>query len=229
MKRWLNDFLNVLLPPVCHACGSRLAPHERFVCSHCLGQLPRTGYHRRQLNPMEERFAGQFPFDRATGHFFYTRDSALSALIQDMKYRRFPAIGAMLGALVASELYTTGFFSDVDCVIPVPMHWLKQMRRGYNQTVHIASGISAATSIPVCQDLKAVKSHKTQTSMTAEQRLSNTAGLFKLFNPQNIEGKRILLVDDICTTGSTLRSAAQAILEDAPNCKISMLTVGVTF
>ncbi len=229
MNNWLKDFLNVLLPPVCHACGTRLAPHERFACTHCLEQLPRTGYHRRPMNPMEERFAGQFPFERATGHFFYTRDSSLSTLIQDMKYRRFPAIGDMLGSLIASELYPTGFFTDIDFLMPVPMHFMKKMRRGYNQTEHIARGVSVVTTIPVCLNLKAVKSHKTQTSMTKEERLVNTSGIFRLFNPEDLENKRVLLIDDICTTGSTLRSAAEATLSGAPTCKVSMLSVGVTF
>lgn len=229
MNNWVRDFINVLLPPVCHACGGKLAPHERFACSHCLSQLPRTGYHRRQLNPMEERFAGQFPFDRATGHFFYTKDSALSTLIQDMKYRSFPDIGNMLGKLVAMELFPTGFFADIDQIMPVPMHFWKQVRRGYNQTHHIAAGISEATGIPVCYNLKAIRSHKTQTAMTSEQRLTNTTGLFALQNAGELHDKGIILVDDICTTGSTLRSAADAILSEAPACRLSLLTLGVTF
>ncbi|MDE6144403.1 MAG: ComF family protein, partial [Muribaculaceae bacterium] len=134
----LGHLVNFMFPPECHVCGIRLAPHERFACTGCLRKLPRSGYHRRHLNPMEERFAGLFRFTRATGHFFYTRDSSLSTLIQDMKYRRFPGIGDMLGNLAATELYPTGFFSDTDIVVPVPMHFVKQARRGYNQTDHIA-------------------------------------------------------------------------------------------
>lgn len=229
MNGWLTDLLNVVLPPECHVCGGRLAPHERFACSHCLAQLPRTGYHRRDLNPMEERFAGQFPFERATGHFFYTRDSALSTLIQDMKYRRFPSIGDMLGRLVASELYSTGFFSGIDFIVPVPMHRIKQMRRGYNQTHHIAAGISEATSIPVCHNLRAVRSHRTQTALSKEERLANTSGLFMLRSPEEIDGKGVLLVDDICTTGSTMRSAAEAIITAAPSVRLSLMSIGVTF
>lgn len=221
--------LNVLLPQECHVCGAKLAPHERFACSHCLAQLPRTGYHRRNPNPMEERFAGQFPFERATGHFFYTRDSALSTLIQDMKYRSFPDIGEMLGHTAASELFATGFFSGIDLIMPVPMHWAKQIRRGYNQTHHIAVGISQATGIPVILSLKAVRPHKTQTAMTKEQRLVNTAGLFALRHPEEVEGRGVLLVDDICTTGSTLRSAAESILAAAPGCRLSLMSIGVTF
>lgn len=229
MHNLAKDLLNFLFPPQCHICGIKLAPHERFACTHCLSTLPRTGYHRRQLNPMEERFAGRFPFTRATGHFFYTRDSALSTLIQDMKYRQFPGIGEMLGNLVASELFATGFFNNIDIIVPLPMHFIKQARRGYNQTHLIAKGISLATDIPICHALKATRPHRTQTSLTREQRLTNTDALFSVRQKTDIEGKGILLVDDVCTTGSTIAAAAEAIASAVPSTSLSLLTIGVTF
>ena len=229
MNRWLAGILDFAFPATCHVCDGKLAPHERFACSHCLSTLPRTGFHRRDLNPMEERLAGKVPFVRATGHFFYTRGSALSTLIQDMKYRRYPGIGEMLGRIAAEELFPSGFFSGIDLIVPVPMHFLKQARRGYNQTHHIANGISKAAGIPVSTALKASRSHKTQTSMTLQQRLDNTSGIFSLPYPGSLDNKGILLVDDVCTTGSTLISAASAILDNAPSAKISILTLGVTF
>lgn len=228
MRTLLTHLTNFIFPPECHVCGAPLAPHERFVCTHCLEQLPRTGYHRRELNPMEERFAGQFPFSRATGHFFYTRDSALSKLIQDMKYRHFPAIGDMMGSLAASELYTAGFFSDTDVVVPVPMHFFKRARRGYNQAYHIARGIGEATGLPVSTALKARRPHRTQTALSREKRLENTAGLFLVSDPSQLMGKGVLLVDDVCTTGATLASAAEAIWKADP-ASLSIFTLGVTF
>lgn len=224
----LDHLVDFLFPPRCHVCGSALAPHERFACSHCLSGLPRSGYHRTPMNPMEERFAGRFPFERATGHFIYTRDSALAILVQDMKYRAFPSIGDMLGSLVATELFSTGFFHDIDLIVPVPMHWLKQARRGYNQAERIARGISAVAGMPVEAALKAVRPHKTQTSKTLAQRLGNTAGLFAPARPDSIKGRHVLLVDDVCTTGSTLSSAAEALWTASP-ARLSMLTVAVTF
>lgn len=229
IRESVNDILNVLFPARCHVCGGKLAPGERFACAHCLNTLPRSGYHRRRLNPMEERFAGIFPFTRATGHFFYSRGSALSLLIQDMKYRRFPGIGEMLGHLAASELYATGFFAETDVVVPVPMHWLKRVRRGYNQADHIAAGISRATGLPVVKALQAVRGHKTQTSMTMEERLENTSGLFSVVEPSAIDGKGVLLIDDVCTTGSTLISAATTLTRETPGCRVTILTLGVTF
>ncbi|MDE6768501.1 MAG: ComF family protein [Muribaculaceae bacterium] len=224
----LTDLLNILFPRKCHICDSSLAPHERFACSHCLADLPRSGFHRRKLNPMEERFAGIFPFERATGHFLYNRDSPLSTLIQDMKYRHFPSIGNMLGEIAGKELFSTGFFSDADLIIPVPMHRWKQIRRGYNQVHHIADGLSQATGIPVNLTLKAVRSHRTQTALNREQRLANTSGLFKVENPDEVAGRHILLIDDVCTTGSTLISSAETIWQAKPRA-LSLFTLAVTF
>lgn len=229
MNHWLKDLLNFAFPKQCHVCGAKLAPHERFACTHCLDSLPRTGFHHRDMNPMEERLAGHFPFVRASGHFFYTRDSAMSVLMQDMKYRHFPDIGNLLGEIMGRELFPTGFFNDIDLIVPMPMHKVKQAIRGYNQVHHIADGVSTATGIPVIQALKAIKPHRTQTSLSREQRLNNTTGIFKLQNPSGLHGKGVLLIDDVCTTGATMSSAGVLVSKEAPTARISVLTLGVTF
>lgn len=223
-----SHIADFLFPAECHVCGSPLAPHERFACTHCLDSLPRTGYHRSSPNPMEEKFAGIFPFERATGHFFYTRDSAISTLVQDMKYRHFPDIGNLLGSLAASDLFATGFFSEIDAIVPVPMHFFKQAIRGYNQTHHISAGISEAAGIPVVQALKASRPHRTQTSLSREERLSNTSRLFTAVDPEGIKGKHLLLVDDICTTGATLTAAAEALWKASP-ASLSLFAIAIAF
>ena len=229
IRQYLNDLVNFIYPPDCHLCGNPIAPHEKFICTHCLSQLPRTGYHRQPKNPMVDRFAGQFPFQRAAGHFFYSRDSALAQLIQDMKYRHFPGIGKVLGHLVGMELYSTGFFDGIDVITPVPMHFLKKARRGYNQTDAIAQGISEATGIPVRNLLKMKRMRKTQTALSREQRLNNALNLFTTTTSESMSGKGILLIDDVCTTGATLTGAATSITNKWPDCNLSLLTVAVTF
>lgn len=224
----LKDFMNYIFPAECHVCECHLAPHEKYVCTHCRSRLPRSGYHRADLNPMSERMAGQVKFSRATGHFLYSKGSSFATLIHDMKYNNFPKIGDALGELVASELYSTGFFDGVDIIVPVPMHYFKQAVRGYNQTMHIAEGLGRGASIPACDALKAIRPHQTQTAMSREKRLTNTEGLFALKDSEMVKGKHVLLIDDVCTTGSTLVSAAKALWEADPS-EVSMLTLGVTF
>jgi ComF family protein len=227
MKTIIKGLLDVLYPPVCHVCEGALAERERFVCRRCLERLPRTGYHRNPDNPMVERFAGQFPFTHATGHFFYSRDSDFASLIHDMKYRHFPAIGNLLGRVAGAELFPTGFFADVDLIVPVPMHFLKQVSRGYNQTDHIAAGVSDATGLPVAKALCAPRHHRTQTALSREQRLANMDNRFAVADHDAIAGQGVLLVDDICTTGATLRAAADTLLTANPRA-ITLLTLGVT-
>ena len=229
MREWVNDIINLFFPAECHLCGNPLSPHERFVCTPCIDSLPRTGYHRHKRNPMEERFAGQFPFEAATGHFFYSRDSSLAQLIQDMKYRNFPSIGNKMGAIAGKELYMSGFLNEVDLIVPLPMHFLKQARRGYNQTDHIAKGISEATGIEVCKALKMVRRRKTQTSLTGRERLGNAQNLFKADSRLDLNGKGVMLVDDICTTGATLGSAARELVEAFPKIRLYLFTLGVAF
>ena len=221
--------MSFLFPRTCHLCGLPLGESESFVCASCISRLPRTLYHRRKDNAMEQRFIGLFPFERATGHFFYSRGSDLARLIADLKYRWFPGIGRCLGMLVGRELLTTGFFSDIDMLVPVPMHFMKKAVRGYNQVEEICRGLEAATGVKMCKALKAVRRHRTQTALTLEQRRSNTADLFELTAKGCVHGKHILLCDDVCTTGSTLASAAEAVLRSDASVRVSLLTVGVTF
>lgn len=229
MIRWVNDVLNLVYPCECHLCGVGLAPHERFVCTSCIGELPRTGYHRNLRNPMEARFAGQFPFVAATGHFFYSRDSSLAQLIQDMKYRNFPSIGNRLGQIAGEELAITGFLNDVEIIVPLPMHFLKKAQRGYNQTDHIAEGLGKATGIAVGDHLKMKRRRKTQTALSRMDRMENAKNLFAPKKGIDLNGKGVLLVDDICTTGTTLSSAAKALTDAFPSIRLYLFTLGVTF
>lgn len=229
MKNWLNDILNLFYPCECHLCGHDLAPHEKFICTPCIDTLPRTGYHRNLRNPMEQRFAGQFPFVAATGHFFYSRDSSLASLIQDMKYRNFPSIGYKLGGIAAKELHISGFLNDVDVIVPLPMYFFKQAKRGYNQADRIAQGMGETTGIPVVNALKMIRNRKTQTALSRTQRLSNAKDLFKPREGINLNGKGVLLVDDICTTGATMGGAATALTTAFPSIRLYLFSLGVTF
>lgn len=213
LRNIASEVLDLLLPRTCHLCERTLLPHEEHLCLGCRESLPRTLYHRSDMNPMAMRFAGQIPFERATGHFFYSPGNQFTQLVQNFKYRKFPSLALALGTLMGKELYTTGFFSDVDVIVPVPMHWLKQARRGYNQTHMLARGVSEATGIEVSLELRAVKSHRTQTSLSHTERRKNIKGIFRLRHPERFEGRHILLLDDVCTTGATLMEAAEAVLE----------------
>lgn len=228
MKGFLRDIADFFMPRTCHLCGCTLRESERIFCVRCIETLPRSLYHKMPLNPMERRFAGIVPFVQGTGYFIYSRNSELAAAIHDMKYRGFPSVGHRLGEIVGEELHMAGFFNGADLVAGVPMHWWKKARRGYNQTDFIARGIGDATGLKVVDVLESIRSHKTQTAMTLEQRLANLSGSFRVKYPDALRGKGLVLVDDVCTTGSTLRSLAAEVSAAVPDCRIYLLSVCVT-
>lgn len=229
MNRWIKGIVDLIYPAECHLCGNQLGPDERFICGPCIETLPRTGYHRMKKNPMEERFAGQFPFEGATGHFFYTRDSSLAQLIQDLKYRGFPSIGDKIGQIAGEELFMSGFTTEIDYIVPLPMHFYKQARRGYNQTDRIAAGIGKATGLPVAKALKMNRERKTQTSLSKNERMKNADNLFSPRKRFDFNDKGVLLVDDICTTGATMGSAAKTLTDNFPGIRLYLFALGITF
>lgn len=225
---FIKEIADFLLPRTCHVCGSLLHDSEREICVRCIESLPRSRYHLMDMNPVERRFAGIVPFVRATGHFIYSRNSDLAAAIHDMKYRQFPRLGYRLGEIAGSELNMAGFFDGADCVQGVPMHWRKKARRGYNQADFIARGIADSVGLQVVDVLRAVRSHKTQTAMTLEQRQANLSGSFVVSHPDALKGRGLVIVDDVCTTGATMRTIASAVADAVPDCRIYLLSLCAT-
>lgn len=215
---------DLLFPRVCHLCGDELADGEKFICGVCRHRLPRTLYHAQRLNPMEEKLVGGPPFVRGTGHFFYAHGSEVARLIYDFKYNRYPSLAVEMGKLVATELQPTGFFAGVDVLQPIPMGMLRQGRRGYNQAEMLARGISVVTGIPIADNLCSRSKHESQTSKGREAREENMKGSFVAYKPSELEGKGVMLIDDVCTTGATLRNAAET-LADIPGISIYYLAM----
>jgi len=178
---------------------------------------------------MEERFIGRINFERATGYFAYSRGSKFANLVHDFKYRKYPSLAAVFGELIGRELLTGGFFADSDLIVPIPVHFMKRMRRGYNQSEFFARGLSTSTGIKISYCLGARRNHKTQTGKTLEERTSNVSGIFRVQRPELLKGKHLVIADDVCTTGSTLCEAVRTIDEaTAHTCRFTLLTIGVT-
>ena len=135
----------------------------------------------------------------------------------------------MLGSLAAAELFPAGFFEGIEHIVPVPMHFFKRARRGYNQTFHIAKGVSAATGISVSNLLKATRPHRTQTSLSREERLANTESLFAVKPALPAMEKGYFLLTACAPQAATIASAAEAITDALPEAGLSILTIGVTF
>lgn len=228
ISKIFEDIADVALPRTCLLCGKPLPREERFVCLRCFHSLPRVKRTSNGMTIPEERLAGLVPFRHADALLHYSPDSDVAQLVACFKYRHCPDLARMLGTRLAHEIADSGFFNGIDCVMPVPLHFTKLIRRTYNQSEYLARGIADATGLPLSKLLKATRPHRSQTSLSHDDRRRNTIGIFRLRNPGSLAGKHVLLVDDVFTTGATIYSSALAILRCQPDVELSFLTLGLT-
>ena len=229
MTSWVTRILDFISPRSCVVCGRRLSPNERSLCSVCLLHLPRTTYQFTPTdNLMDQLFWGQLPVERAAALMFYEPHSEMAQLVYQLKYGQRPDIGEDMGRLMAREMSLGDFFNGIDALVPVPLTRKRHRQRGYNQSEMLARGISHVTGIPVITEA-VCREHfqQSQTSLNRRERQENVEGVFVLRHPQLLEGKHILLIDDICTTGATLMACGK-VLQNIERVSISMLTLGFT-
>ncbi len=177
---------------------------------------------------MEQLFRGKIDIQEAYAFFYFTKNGDFRHLIHDIKYNGEKRCGQYLGRLFAAELLKDGKLNDIDIIAPVPLHRSKERTRGYNQSEWIAKGIAEATGKEMRPHLLCRKKRdESQTHKTLYERWLNTRSAFYPDKTEGIEGKHILLIDDVVTTGSTLSACAEALL-GKENCKISLLTLAIT-
>ena len=221
--------IDAILPRACIHCDHRLSLEEQVLCSSCLMQLPRTHYSKNPLNnPMAQRLWGRLPVERAAALMFYSAGNNFDDIVHRMKYSYRPEIGVYIGHLIAGEMAADGFFEDIDLLVPVPLTKEREKERGYNQSMQIALGVSEATGIAVTEALvKRVKYSGSQTKKNAWERQENVENAFALADDVHVEGKHILLIDDVLTTGATIVNCGKPLtaLNDV---KLCVLTIGFT-
>jgi ComF family protein len=172
-------------------------------------------------------FWGRVPVENASSYFKYYRGSRYQMLIHSLKYRGRTDIGRELGRLMGMELKDSAF-AAADLIIPVPLHRIKELKRGYNQCAPICEGLSLSLGIPWRRDLlQKTSGSPSQTNKSRFSRWQNVEGIFRVRCPDLLKGKHVLLVDDVVTTGSTLESCANAVLE-IPRTRISIATLAVS-
>lgn len=218
---------DLLLPRTCHMCGNVLAGHEKHLCPACISGLPLTRQMNVPANATMKRFDWLPNVEAAAGWIYYHPESPVANILKDIKYHGFSRLAHWLGTQMSREALQVGFLEKVDAIVPVPLHWSRRLRRGYNQSQKIAEGISRQTQIPLMPLLKC-RWHRTQTRLSGEQRSRNVKDIYSLRSSFPPKVRRILLIDDVCTTGSTLGSIASMLEKFAPHLKIRILTLATT-
>jgi len=222
-----TDLINLMFPNLCVVCGTNLLKNEHQLCLSCLHDIPKTNYHLMKDNPIEKRFWGKVPVYNATSYFFFQKGSSFQKLLHILKYKGNKEIGELMGKYAAIDLLDSPDFTSIDLIIPVPLHPKKYKIRGYNQSEWIGKGISTILDKP--QDISIlvrIRENATQTKKSVYERFENTEGIFELSDKTILEGKHVLLVDDVLTTGSTLEACVKALLE-TKGIKVSIFTLAV--
>ena len=150
--------------------------------------------------------------NRAMAFLRFSKKGKSQKLLHQLKYRNTPEIGEEMGRLYGLSLVLHGYQNEWDVIVPVPLHPMKQKRRGYNQSEKFGIGLSRALGVKLENLLERKKFTETQTKKSRIQRLENVEEVFALRENERIEGLRILLVDDVITTGATLCACANVLL-----------------
>ena len=212
MWTWINNFVQLFYPRLCLYCEKRLTEDEQYLCLHCFCELPRTRYHRRTDNPVYKLFTGFFHIDEIATFLLFEREGKTQKLVHAFKYFGNKKLARYLGRVAALEMKNDGVFKDIDMLIPVPLHPKKEWKRGYNQAEWIAKGIESVYQKPVrCDFLYRNIDTVSQTRKTVYERNLNVEEIFSLKNSDSLEGMHILLIDDVLTTGATLRACVNAL------------------
>lgn len=211
-RDWLHSILNLFYPRVCAACGESLLKDEETVCLKCRYLLPKTGYELNPDNPLAQTFYGRVKFHAVTACFFFAKSGKVQHLIHELKYKGNKEAGVFLGQQLGETIKDASLFQGIDYLIPVPLHPKREKQRGYNQSLMIAKGINEVTGIPIGDKylIRAVNT-ATQTKKSAEERYKNVKDIFEVRFPEELEGKHVLLIDDVLTTGATLESCAHQL------------------
>lgn len=225
IKFWVTDFLNLFFPNNCSACGNALVAQEEVICTSCQFKLPRTNFHLQEENLIARIFWGRVNLESATSFLFFNKGGNVQRLVHRLKYKGKKNTSRYLGKLFGNDLKENPVFASVDLIVPVPLHPKKERRRGFNQSLVIAEGLSDALQKPLStNNLIRLVHTSSQTKKSRYNRWENVKDVFGVNSPQNFAGKHMLLVDDVLTTGATMEACAQKILE-VEGTKVSAVTL----
>ena len=260
----IREMMDLVMPRECLVCGRQLGVQEEHLCIWCAADLPCTWYWERPHNPMADRFNALLERFRADGEsldyayaaalLFYHHENPYKRIPQALKYGFNLSAGRFFAARLGAFLASAHHFSDVDTVVPVPLHRWRKWRRGFNQAELIAAELAGALHARLRADaLVRVRRTRSQTHLDAEARLKNTTGVFRFRSAAFPSGpafpgdigqspppglaqaqtfgslpRHILLVDDTFTTGATLCACYHALRQAlGPSVRISVATLAV--
>ena len=219
-----EGFAELIWPRDCHLCGEKLPPSlsETWLCSVCTSAVtsdaaPTCPRCSSTIGPHVDAADGclrcrtqKFRFDGATRLGVY--DGRLREAVLATKHAAGEPLAEQLGRGWAAVRGRSLGSPSPTLVVPVPLHWVRRFRRGYNQSAAVARGVAAGLSLPLAQPLRRVRATRRQAARSANERAENVRDAFRLRAGAVVRGERVLLVDDVLTTGATADACARVLL-----------------
>lgn len=223
-----HTLADLLLPRRCAVCNAELCREETVLCNVCLCRLQDIPWTDIHDNPLLRSLWNRHEVEAAGSSFFYNHSSTLHSAFILLKYGHRPDIGRHMGRHAFPRWWHHGLGKGADYIVCVPLSHQRLWQRGYNQAEFIARGISDVTGIPLLPGvLKRMRNNPSQTRRTLRQRQENTRNLFAVTSRSPcLDGKTVLLVDDIFTTGSTLGDCIRALRQTFSAVRIHIYTLG---
>lgn len=223
-----SDLSHLIFPEACLICDDELTQNEKQVCFLCSEDLERTNFHQyAESTPMDQLFWGRVEVKGTYAHFFYEKRKAVQQLLHNLKYKNNKDIGQLYGAEIAQNLSELNWFENLDALVPIPLHPVKEFKRGYNQSEVLANGITADSKIKVVKNaLVRTKNSVSQTKKSRFERNENVQNKFALTKEMS-KLKNIALVDDVITTASTLESIIGQINRDFPEINVHVIALAI--
>jgi len=194
----------------------------------CRHQLPLTNFHLDNNQTLKNVFFGRVKLEQATAVLHFSKKGIVQQLMHNLKYKGHQDVGLFLGKWLGEELKTIEAYQTIDVVVPVPLYRSKLRKRGYNQVDKFGQEIAKALHVEYNTGvLQKTISTKTQVFKDRLLRTSGNIATFSISENLTLRGKHILLVDDIITTGATIESCANALL-NIEGVKISIAAMSIT-
>ncbi len=207
-----NDFISLFFPRYCLSCSTSLVGGEETLCTRCIINLPKANY-ALDDNPIKDRLLGRLPLTFGLVFLKLKKGGVVQKMLHQLKYGHHPEIGVKLGKVFGHELKKSGLAAAFDLIVPVPLHVARKRKRGYNQSAKFAEGLSFALDVPWDESISVRKySTKTQTNKSKLERWENVKDVFSLSKSASVKGKKVLLVDDVITTGATLEACGSHLV-----------------
>ena len=216
---YLRSGVGLLFPRLCVVCGDVLVNGERFMCTRCLCGMP---LNEGADEGADERMKEVLGAENIFWLFTYNRESDFHRLIYAIKYKSRRELGVWTGQMLGARI---GAGHGIDCVVPVPLHPMREKERGFNQSLAIGTGIAEVLGIKVEPDaLERVVNTCSQTGLNREERADNVKKAFTLKDAGRLRGCHVLLVDDVLTSGGTTRACLAELRKvEGVRCSVACL------